>query len=94
MNNILKAILLGAEKTAVALVPNAAAVDVAARQIIAASTGQEKGEAIFNTFVAALNLLETDLGVQFAQEPDFQAGLLQAKAGATLMAKAIKHANP
>ncbi len=94
MNNILKNILLGAEKIAVAVSPEAAKVDAAARTIISASTGQEKGAAIYQTALASLTLLETDLGMQFADEPDFQAGLSQAKAGFTLMAKAIQHRTP
>lgn len=89
MNNILKKILIAGEAMAVALVPSVAAVDAAARGIVKASTGEEKGEAVFQTGVAALSLIENDLGVQFAAEPDFQVGLLQAKAGFTLMAKAI-----
>lgn len=89
MNNILKAILLGAEGAATSLVPGAVAIDIAARNIIKAGTGQEKGEAIFQTGVATLTLIENDLGVQFANEPDFQTGLLQAKAGFTLMSKAV-----
>jgi hypothetical protein len=89
MNAILKGILLGAEKAAVTFVPEAAAVDTAARAILSASTGAETGDAVFQTAVAGLSLVENDFGVQFANEPDFQGGLYMAKAGFTQMAKAI-----
>ena len=92
MNKILKVILLGAEQVARVAVPGGAAVDDAARAIIKARGTAGKGddaEAIFQTGVASLQLIE-GFGGHFADEPDFQAGLYQAKAGFTLMAKAIK----
>lgn len=89
MNKILQAILMGGEQIAVGMVPGAAAVDTAARAIINASNGGDKADAIFQTGLASLQLIETDFGVSFASEPDFQAGLGMAKAGFTLMAKAI-----
>jgi hypothetical protein len=89
MNKILKMILIGAEQVAIAAVPGASAVDVAARAIIKASSGDEKVESIFKTGVAVLQVIEAQ-GVDFAEEPAFQVGLYQAKAGFTLMAQAIQ----
>jgi len=92
MNKILKLILLGAEQTARLAVPGAAAVDDAARAILKARGTPGKSddaEAIFQTGVATLQLIE-GFGGHFADEPDFQAGLYQAKSGFVLMAKAIQ----
>ena len=92
MNKILKAILLGGEQVARVVVPGAAAVDDAARAIVKARGTPGKGddaEAIFQTGVASLQLIE-HFGGHFADEPQFQAGLYQAKAGFTLMAAAIQ----
>jgi len=96
MNKILKAILGIGHTVVDATVPGAAAVTAAAETIIAArgTPGRaDDAEAIFQTSVAGLALVEA-LGGQFATEPDFQAGLGMAKAGFTLMAKAIKAHRP
>ena len=92
MNKILKTILMGAEQIARVAVPGAAAVDDAARAIIAANKTPGKGddaEAIFQTGVAALQLIE-GFGGHFADDAQFEAGLYQAKAGFTMMAAAIQ----
>jgi hypothetical protein len=94
VNSILKKFLGIGEQVAMAMIPGAGPVDVAARNIITAADGGDKADAIFATGVAALQLIETDFGVKFANEPDFQAGLGMAKAGFTLMTKAIKTYNP
>ena len=93
MNKILKTILLGAEQVARVAVPGAAVVDDAARSIIAARGTPGKAddaEAIFQTGVAALQMLEGLGAAGFAGDPTFLAGLGMSKAGFTMMAGAIK----
>lgn len=97
MKKIFQTLLQIGEQAAILTVPGAAAVDAAVRNIASAKTGLEREVAIMQTAITSLQLVEHDLGVSFADEPDFQAGLLQANAGALLMVKAIqarKAANP
>jgi hypothetical protein len=91
VNKILKAILGVGHVIVDTAVPGGSAVTEAAEAIIKAHGTPGKAddaEAIFQTGVASLTLMENF--VQFADEPDFQTGLYQAKAGFTLMAKAIQ----
>lgn len=91
MNKILKAVLGVGHLIADAAIPGVAIATDAAEAILKARGTPGKAddaEAIFATGVAVLTVLEHY--VQFADEPDFQAGLYQAKAGFTLMAKAIQ----
>lgn len=90
MNAILKAILVNAGKAAEVAVagsiPGGAEIDAAARAVIAQPHSVDAAVA---AAIAAVHVLETDYGVQFANEPDFQIGILQVKAGLTSISKAL-----
>ena len=98
MNKILQDILIGVGKTAVSALPGGALAVQAAEDIVKAKQTPGKADdvdAVFGTGVAVLAVLENVGAADFANEPDFQAGLYQAKGGFTLMAKAVKtHAKP
>jgi hypothetical protein len=98
VNKILQAILIGVGKTAASALPGGSVAVQAAEDIIKAKQTPGKADdvdAVFGTGVAVLAVLENLSAVDFANEPDFQAGLYQAKGGFTLMAKAVKnHSKP
>lgn len=89
MNKYLKNALEILEKVAVPMVPGGAAVDAAVHGIIDAKGGDAKELAVVQAVLASLQAAE-NLGTDFADEPNFQFGLMQMNAGAIMMVKAIK----
>lgn len=89
MNKYLKNALEVLEKVAVPMVPGGAAVGAAIHAAIDAKGSENTELAVVQAVLAALGAAEK-LGADFADEPNFQFGLMQMNAGAIMMVKAIK----
>lgn len=92
MNKILQSVLLNMGKAAASTVPGGMTAVSAAEALVLARKTAEKGDdvdAAVQALVAAISIAE-GLGGHFAEEPGFQFGLYQVKAGAMQMIAAVK----
>lgn len=96
MNKALKAFLKIGNQLAVQMVPGVAQVEELAKTI-PLMKGKDKATAVVNTALATVNFAETELGVSFAEEPEFQAAVREINDGFAHLLHSIqaKHAaNP
>lgn len=90
MNKALKTFLKIGNQLAVQMVPGVAQMEELAKAIPLAK-GSDKATAVVNAALAGVNLAETELGVDFATEPEFQAGVREINDGFAKVLKAIQH---
>lgn len=93
MNGALKTFLKIGNQIAEQMVPGVAQVEAIA-QAIPGLKGKDKATAVVNAALGGVNLAETELGVSFAEEPEFQAAVREINDGFVHLLHAIqaKHA--
>lgn len=89
MNKAAAMFIKVANQIAVQMVPGVAQVEELAKSIPSLK-GQDKATAVVNTALAGVTLAETELGVSFAEEPEFQAAVREINDGFVHLLHAIQ----